>query len=71
MSNMNNKTKKLYTPTFGEEVANSVSHGVMAVLTLFALPFCAVWAYVHGTAAPALASAGVSVFVICIFLMFL
>ena len=69
---MKNKIKKLiYIPTFGEEVGNTVSHGVMAVLTLLALPFCAVWAFVHGTAAPILASVGISVFVICIFLMFL
>ena len=69
---MNSKLKKLlYIPTFGEEVANTVSHGVMAVLTLLALPFSAVWAYLHGAENPALASAGVSVFVLCIFMMFL
>ena len=69
---MKEKIKKvLYIPTFGEEVANSVSHGVMTVLMLFALPFSAVWAYLHNPSFPALASAGVSVFVISIFLMFL
>ena len=69
---MKEKIKKvLYIPTFGEEVANSVSHGVMTVLMLFALPFSAVWAYLHNPSYPALASAGVSVFVISIFLMFL
>lgn len=69
---MNSKLKKLlYIPTFGEEVANTVSHGVMAVLTLLALPFSAVWAFVHGVENPALASAGISVFVFCIFMMFL
>ena len=69
---MNSKLKKLlYIPTFGEEVANTVSHGVMAVLALLALPFSAVWAYVQGVENPALASAGVSVFVLCIFLMLL
>jgi predicted membrane channel-forming protein YqfA (hemolysin III family) len=50
--------KVLYIPTFGEEVANSVSHGVMTVLMLFALPFSAVWAYLHNPSYPALASAG-------------
>ncbi len=66
-----NLKKLLYIPSFGEEVANAVSHGVMAVLTLLALPFCAVWAFLHGASAPLLASVGVSVFVISIFLMFL
>lgn len=65
------KAKKgIYVPTLGEEVANAVSHGVMTVLTLVALPFAAVWAYVHDSE-PVLASASVSVFVISIFLMFL
>lgn len=65
------KAKKgFYVPTLGEEVANAVSHGVMTVLTLVALPFAAVWAYVHDSE-PVLASASVSVFVISIFLMFL
>ena len=65
------KAKKgIYVPTLGEEVANAVSHGVMSMLTLVALPFAAVWAYVHDPE-PVLASASVSVFVISIFLMFL
>ena len=69
---MNSKLKKLlYIPTFGEEVANTVSHGVMAVLALLALPFSAVWAYLHGAENPALASAGVAVFMLCIFMMLL
>ena len=69
---MRDKIKKLiYVPTFGEEVASAVSHGVMAVLALLALPFSAVWAFVHGVANPVLASVGVSVFMLCIFMMFL
>ena len=64
-------TRLPYIPTFNEEVGNTISHGVMAVLTLLALPFSAVWAFVHGIENPVLASVGVSVFVICIFLMFL
>ncbi len=63
--------KMIYVPTLGEEVANAVSHGVMTVLMLLALPFSAVWAYLHAVERPALFSAGVSVFVISIFLMFL
>lgn len=57
-------------PTVGEEIANSVSHGVMSLMALAALPFAAVWAYVHDDNG-VLASASVSVFVISIFLMFL
>lgn len=63
--------KKLpYIPTLGEEIANTLSHGVMACVTLAALPFAAVWAYAHDTE-PVLAAVSVSVFVISIFLMFL
>ena len=69
---MNSKLKKLvYIPTFGEEVANAVSHGAMAILALFALPFSAVWAFLHNPTNPTLASVGVSVFVLSIFLMLL
>ena len=69
---MNSKLKKLvYIPTFGEEVANAVSHGAMAILALFALPFSAVWAFLHNPENPVLASVGVSIFVISLFLMFL
>lgn len=57
-----------YIPTFGEEIANTVSHGVMSLLALLALPFAAVRAYLGGGAA---ASAAVSVFVVSIYLMFL
>ena len=63
--------KKLpYIPTLGEEIANTLSRGVMACATLAALPFAAVWAYAHDTE-PVLAAVSVSVFVISIFLMFL
>lgn len=69
---MKEKIKKLvYIPTFGEEVANAVSHGVMAIFMLFALPFSAVWTFLHNPNQPSLATFGVSVFVISIFLMFL
>lgn len=59
-----------YLPTLGEEIANAVSHGVMSLLTLLALPFAAVWAYVHDSDG-VLAAVSVSVFVVSIFLMFL
>lgn len=62
--------KGVYVPTMGEEVANAVSHGVMSLATLVALPFAAVWAYVHDPQGVR-ASVSVSIFVISIFLMFL
>ena len=61
------KIKKLYIPTFGEEVGNAVSHGVMVILTLIALPFAAVWAYAHGGVLDAV---GISIFVISLYSMF-
>ena len=62
--------KPVYVPTLGEEVANAVSHGVMSLVTLLALPFAAVWAYTHDPDGR-LAAVSVSIFVISIFLMFL
>ena len=62
--------KDVYIPTVGEEIANTVTHGVMSLVALVALPFAAVWAYAHDTE-PVLAAVSVSVFVISIFLMFL
>ena len=62
--------KGIYIPTMGEEVANAVTHGVMSLASLVALPFAAVWAYTHD-ADGVQASVSVSVFVISIFLMFL
>lgn len=64
------KKKEAYVPTVGEEIGNAVSHGVMSLLSLVALPFAAVWAYAHDPDG-VLASVSVSVFVISIFLMFL
>lgn len=64
------KKKEIYVPTVGEEIANSVTHGVMSMLTLLALPFAAVWAYTHASD-PLTASVSVSIFVVSIFLMFL
>ena len=41
------KVRLPYVPTYGEEVANTVSHAVMLPLTLCLLPFAAVWTYLH------------------------
>ncbi|KXT78546.1 PAQR family membrane homeostasis protein TrhA [Streptococcus sp. DD13] len=65
MSNPLKLSKKL---SFGEEVANSVTHAVGAALMLLLLPFSAVYSYeVNGP----IQSIGVSIFVIALFLMFL
>ncbi len=63
---------KKKTQTFGEEIGNAVSHGVMALLMLCLLPFAAVRAYTHAPAGKEILDAtGVSVFCIGVFLMFL
>ncbi len=54
--------------SFGEEVWNSVTHGVMAALLLILYPYAAISGYLEG--GPQLA-AGVSVFIVSLFLMFL
>ncbi|MDU2097760.1 MAG: hemolysin III family protein, partial [Staphylococcus sp.] len=42
--------KDIIPLSFGEEIGNSVSHGVAALLTLFLLPYAAVHRYIaHGT----------------------
>ena len=63
------KKKAVYVPTVGEEIGNAVSHGVMSLLSLLALPFAAVWAYAHDPGG-VLASVSVSVFVISISVTF-
>lgn len=54
--------------SFGEETANAISHGVMWILLLGAIPYYAVRSYLIGGSRYAWGS---SVFLICIFLMFL
>ena len=66
---MQKKTmKEMLKLSFGEEVGNSTSHGVMAVLYLLALPFVSVYTYLKGGA---IYCAGASIYMITIFLMFL
>lgn len=60
--------RNMFRLGFGEEVANCITHGVMAVLCLIALPFASVYAY---TKIDVVYAIGVSVFIICLFLMFL
>ena len=63
--------KLIYIPSFGEEIANTISHGVMSILTLLSLPFAAVWSYTHAVGNNIESAVGVSVFIISLFLMFL
>jgi hemolysin III len=61
---------KIYIPTFGEEVGNAISHGVMSILMLIAMPFAAVYSYVS-SGGNVLMCFGVSIFCVSIFMMFL
>ena len=54
--------------SFGEEVANAISHGVMAILTLFCLPAFAVYSYASDGV---LRAVGTSIYLISMFFMFL
>ncbi|WP_249029798.1 PAQR family membrane homeostasis protein TrhA [Tannockella kyphosi] len=63
------KEKELKLPTyFGQEMWNCIIHGIMAIVCLLLLPVSAIYSYLQGGMKQAF---GVSVFVICIFLMFL
>lgn len=54
--------------SFGEEVANAITHGVASMLVLFSLPLVSIIAYEKGTLTDVI---GVTIFCISIFLMFL
>ena len=53
--------------SFGEEVGNAVSHGVMALLLLLSLPYFAIRAYNQGGG---LQAAGISIYFFCMIFMF-
>lgn len=62
-----NGLKNIVKLSFKEEVANAITHGVMCLLTLFLIPVTAVYGYIkYGL----IGSAGISIFMISIFLMF-
>ena len=65
---MNYKAKLSAKLSFGEEVANSITHAVGAALMLGLLPVTAIHAY---SAYNLKAAVGMSIFVISLFLMFL
>ncbi|MDO4668058.1 MAG: hemolysin III family protein [Streptococcus sp.] len=65
---MNHSLKLSKRLSFGEEIANAVTHAVGSVLALVLLPFSAIYSYEeHGL----VSSIGTSIFVISLFLMFL
>lgn len=66
--NSSHSIKNLIQLSFGEEVGNAITHGVMAAITLILLPITAIKAYLDGSIIQA---AGTSIFMISIFLMFL
>ncbi len=65
---MESTMKQSFPLTFKEEVANSVSHGVMALCMVIGLPYFAIQSYLKG--GPGYAC-GVSIFIISLFLMFM
>lgn len=54
--------------SFGEEIGNAISHGVMAAILLLVLPLMAVYGYLKGGV---IMSIGFSIVAISLFLMFL
>lgn len=68
MTNKSHSMKNIIQLSFGEEVGNSITHGVMAVICLIILPMAAIKGYVEGGVIKAI---GFSIFVISIFMMFL
>jgi len=70
----NKKSRKLgkRVQSFGEEIGNTITHGVMALFMIGILPYAAVRTYNRAPEGmKILDTVGVSIFVICIFFMFL
>lgn len=55
--NKKDSMRYVYPLCFGEEVGNCITHGVMALLILFALPYYSVRAYLQGGAIKTLGTA--------------
>lgn len=60
--------KDMIKLSFGEELGNALTHGIAAVFYLFSLPVISVLAYIKGGV---IQSLGISIYGICMFLMFL
>ena len=65
--NKKESMRYVYPLCFGEEVGNCITHGVMAILILFSLPYYSVRAYLRGGT---IETIGTSVFLICLLFMF-
>lgn len=65
---MDRKIKLSNRLTFGEEVANAVTHAIGSLVMLILLPLSAIYSYTHYGV---LQAVGVSIFIISLFLMFL
>lgn len=66
------KTVKKTRQTLGEEIGNSVTHGVMAVFFLGMIPYAAIRAFTHAAEGKNIIDPlGISIFMITNFLMFL
>jgi hemolysin III len=63
-----NSIKDIIHLSIGEEIGNSVTHGIMSILLLLFLPWTAVDTYIRGGW---VLSIGTSIFIISLFLMFL
>lgn len=68
MSKNEQDMKNILRLPMKEEVANSITHGIMSFLALTALPYAAVLGYLKGGV---ILSASISVFVISLFFMFM
>lgn len=62
------RTHRIIRLTYGEEVGNAVTHGVAAILVLIGMPFAYITAFTRGTPGDV---AGIAIFCISIFMMFL
>lgn len=60
--------KDMFKLSFGEEVGNAISHGVMAFLYLMSMPIVCIYTYNLGGWVRGI---GTGIYMICIFLMFL
>ena len=61
--NKKDSMRYVYPLCFGEEVGNCITHGVMAILILFSLPYYSVRAYLRGGT---IETIGTAVFLICL-----
>ena len=68
MTKKSHSMKNVIQLSFGEEVGNAITHGVMAFICLIILPIAAIKGYIEGGAIKAI---GFSIFIISIFMMFL